>query len=521
MLDLKRVSHASIFLLFIFIAKSALSLLLRSLIASNFGAGTETDAYYAAFTIPQQLSDFFIGGILFAAIIPVFQKRREESGEEEASKDISALLNAGFVVLLAITAAFYFSVPWLTKLVFSGFNDEKLAITIRYSRIFSPAILLFGFALIYTSLYHAFRDFFVPSIAALTFPASSILSIFCLPSSWGIERLIYGNLAGSLIGLLLMMAFIRKRISWKWCWNIRNPLIMATMLISWPVLLENVFLKLIPFIKNKIASELPLNGAITMIELAFFVVSSTVIFISGPISTAIFPFMGKQQAEKRESELFATFIKSLCVILLFAIPLNVILFTESYEIVRILFGRGKFSDEDCLITSRLIMIISLIIIPSSFQSISGRMFFILQDTRLRSFVSIALIVLGTPSYFIMADLLGIYGLMGACAGMAILGGSADFLLIKRKFRGYSTTSFYVFLIKSLTAALAMGILVCAVKAILLRHACGTLLTFSVSSFLGICGYAGFCFLLKVDEFNYLTNELRMRTEQAYKFMRYR
>ena len=54
-IDLKRVSHASVFLMLFYIVKSILSVLVKSSIAISFGAGIESDAYFAAFTFPQQV----------------------------------------------------------------------------------------------------------------------------------------------------------------------------------------------------------------------------------------------------------------------------------------------------------------------------------------------------------------------------------------------------------------------------------------------------------------------------------
>ena len=77
-INLKRASHASILLVCFMVLKSVLGLLLKRSIAGAFGAGMETDAYFAAFTIPQQLDDFVVGGIIFKMVILVFQQRRKD-----------------------------------------------------------------------------------------------------------------------------------------------------------------------------------------------------------------------------------------------------------------------------------------------------------------------------------------------------------------------------------------------------------------------------------------------------------
>lgn len=503
---LKRVSHASVFLLAFFIARSVLSVLLKTSMTTWFGAGAESDAYFAAFTIPQQLSDFFIGGILFAAIIPVFQRRRQEVTEAEASNEMSALLNVTFAVLALMTAGYCLAAPWIVRTVFSGFKGETLAMTIHFSRVLSPTILLFGLSLVYTSLFHAFRDFVVPSLAALLFPASSIAAIWLLPSAWGIERLIYGNLAGILVGLLLLICRIGDRMRWRWNWHWRNPLIASILILSWPVLLENIVLKFLPLIKFKIASELPMDGAITLLQLALFVISSTAIFISGPIATAVFPHLGQQQAENNP-EMFGSYIKAVNIILLLATPLAVILLTQSYAVVSLAFGYGKFSEGDCDVTARLIAIASLAILPQCFQSISGRMFYVLQQTKLASFASIALIALTWPLYFIFARRYGIDGLMGAMVGIGYVGVTINFAILRSKLKGNSFADLYRATAKLVLAAGVMTAIMLSLKHTL-PEPTPAIASLLVTAAAGCIAFAGICALLKHGEFQYLLAEIR-------------
>jgi len=501
---LKRVSHASAFLLAFFVARSGLSVLLKTSMTTWFGAGAESDAYFAAFTIPQQLSDFFIGGILFAAIIPVFQLPRQEVSEREAANEMSALLNVTFAILALMTAGYCLAAPWIVRMVFSGFKGETLAMTIHFSRLLSPAILLFGLSLIYTSLFHAFRDFVVPSLAALLFPVSSIAAIWLLPSAWGIERLIYGNLVGIIAGLLLLIFRIGGGMRWRWNWNWRNPLIASILLLSWPVLCENIVLKAIPLIKFKIASELSLDGAITLLQLAIFVISSTAIFISGPISTAVFPHLGQQQAE-RNPEMCSSYLKAVNLILLMSTPLVVILMTQSHELVQLAFGYGKFSDRDCFITARLIAIAALAILPQCFQSISGRMFYVLQETKLASFASIALVSLTWPLYFLFARWYGIYGLMGALVGISYIGVVINFAILRNKLKNESFSDFFRSTARLVLAGSAMGAVM-----LLLKHALPestpALVVLAVTTTGGFAAFAGICALLRHGEFRYLMNE---------------
>lgn len=507
MFNLKRISHVSVFLLFIYVAKSLLAIALRTSMTAWFGAGTETDAYFAAFTIPQMLSDFFIGGILFAVIIPVFQKRKAEVGDVEASKDISGLLNITTISLAGITLLYCILVPFLTPLIFSGFKDHKLELTIRFSLIFSPAIVLMGLSLVYTSLYHSFRDFFIPSIAALVYPISSLLSIWLLPESWGIERLIYGNLTGSMLGLVIMMILINKRIKWRWNWDFTNPVIKSAFLLSWPVLLESVFSRVVPLIHKSIASGLPEKNAVTLIELSLFVIGSIIGFISGPISTAVYPLMGQQNIENDKETVFQTFFKSVNIIFFLTVPFNILVLTESREIIGLLFGYGKFTQNDCLLTANLIIILSFVILPSCFMSISGRIFFIFNDTKSISFCTIIVVCIFIPLYYVGAYVGGLYGLMIASVAGTLTGSLGIFLILKAKHKDISFREPVTYLFKIIACGVAMGAVIVLLNLFLDILSLPVLVRFSISTLAGASTYVIVCRILKINELDYIIKRI--------------
>ncbi len=507
MAELKRISHVSIFLLFIYVAKSLLAIAVRTSMTTCFGAGIETDAYFAAFTIPQTLSDFFIGGILFIVIIPVFQKRMAEVGQDEASRDLSSLLNVSLLLLTLIAGLYCVLVPLIMPFIFSGFEGHKLELTIRFSMIFSPSIILMGMSLIYTSIYHSFREFFVPSIAALVFPVSSLLSIWCLPDSWGIERLVYGNLTGSLIGLVIMLVFIFKRVKWCWNWKLSNPIIKSAFILSWPVLLESVFSRIVPVIHKSIASGLPEKNAVTLIELSLFVIGSIVGFISGPVSTAVYPLMGQQSIENDEKTVFQTFFKSLNVIFFLTVPFNVLLLTDSREIVGVLFEYGKFTVNDGELTSKILMILSFVILPNCFLSLSGRIFFIFHDTKMVSYCMILTVCLFIPIYYIGAKVLGIYGLVTAAALGAILGNIVSGIVLKLKHKDISFTGPLIYLLKIVACGILMAFTIIMARMIFSTPWMHPAYKLLIDSSLGFVSYIIYCKLLMVGEMRYVIERM--------------
>src|SRR6266568_1043145 len=76
--------------------------MVRDMVVSRlFGAGLYTDAFFAAFQIPNMLRRFFAEGALTAAFVPTFSEWYTNKGKEETQ----ALANVCFTMLTLVMAA--------------------------------------------------------------------------------------------------------------------------------------------------------------------------------------------------------------------------------------------------------------------------------------------------------------------------------------------------------------------------------------------------------------------------------
>jgi putative peptidoglycan lipid II flippase len=66
---------------------------------SLFGAGAAQDAYRAAFTLPDLLNYFLIGGAASISLITILNRYREAGDEEGADRALSVILTTMLVVL--------------------------------------------------------------------------------------------------------------------------------------------------------------------------------------------------------------------------------------------------------------------------------------------------------------------------------------------------------------------------------------------------------------------------------------
>ncbi|MGE5693545.1 MAG: lipid II flippase MurJ, partial [Candidatus Zixiibacteriota bacterium] len=79
-----------------------LGLVREQVFAYLFGAGLATDAFIAAFRIPNLLRDLFAEGAMSAAFVPAFSKKLSREGKQNAFPLFNLVGNALVVVLTLV-----------------------------------------------------------------------------------------------------------------------------------------------------------------------------------------------------------------------------------------------------------------------------------------------------------------------------------------------------------------------------------------------------------------------------------
>src|SRR3974390_1009369 len=80
--------------------------MVRDMVVSRlFGAGLATDAFFAAFQIPNMLRRFFAEGALTSAFVPIFSETLNKHGEKEARELANTCFSLLTIVMAGVTLA--------------------------------------------------------------------------------------------------------------------------------------------------------------------------------------------------------------------------------------------------------------------------------------------------------------------------------------------------------------------------------------------------------------------------------
>src|SRR5436190_3633800 len=177
-------------------------------INGNFNAPghVTTDAYFAAFKIPDLFFYTIAAGALGVAFMPFLADKLQKGDRQAISQLTSGLLNLLGIVMIAVgVILLIFTEPLLHLVVGNNLSPEQMhdAVTIMRIVAFNP--LLFTIAGILTSLQQTFGRFFFYALAPITYNVCIILSVYIFKDSLGLVGLGIGALAGAVAQLLIVL----------------------------------------------------------------------------------------------------------------------------------------------------------------------------------------------------------------------------------------------------------------------------------------------------------------------------
>jgi len=108
-------------------------------IAYAFGAGQQTDAYVAAFTLPDWLNYIVAGGTASITFISIYTRFLAEKREQDAQKTFSIIITVMTTVLVAGTILAEIFTPQFAGWMFHGFTPEQMQLCVHLTRILLPA----------------------------------------------------------------------------------------------------------------------------------------------------------------------------------------------------------------------------------------------------------------------------------------------------------------------------------------------------------------------------------------------
>ena len=362
-----------------------LGFLRTKLVNANFLAigPNSTDAYFAAFEIPDFFYYTLAAGALGVAFMPVLAEhlhRGDKKGIWELSDSLLNLL----AVIMAVVAViiFIFAGPLIHYVVAPKLTPEQLHNAVIIMRLLAFNPMLFTISGILTSVQQTFGRFFFYAIAPLFYNLSIIISIFAFKSNIGLVGLGIGALAGGIIQLgIVLLGLVNTGFEWhpKILWKSSDFRIILRNLP--PRSIDQGMDQLESIVETNFARRLG-EGYISYYNNAYTLSTAPTLLIGTAISTAAFPRLANRLAQGRPDLFRKDFLMILRTMIWITMPVAVVCYFARGYLARLIFSR------DAPQIALLFGFLTLAIFFRTIYSIISRWFYAQKDTKTPLFVSI-------------------------------------------------------------------------------------------------------------------------------------
>ncbi|WP_261718442.1 lipid II flippase MurJ [Streptomyces sp. FZ201] len=346
------------------IAGALLGLARDQALARLFGAGTETDAFLVAWTVPEFASTLLIEDGLAFALVPAFSlalARRAQGapGDPVRALVASTLPKLAFTLVCAaaLTVA---AAPYLVRTLAPGLADYSLAVDC--TRLTATCVLSFGLAGYSCALLRAHRRFLAPASIYVAYNTGIITAMFVLGRHWGVRSAAAGVAVGGALMVAVQLPFVLGRLRRRAA-EVRDEEAAsatgqaATLALVATVLLFALCRQSQVLIERFLASGLT-AGSISHLNYAQKV-AQIPMTLSLMLVTVTFPVVARAVAEgdldrarfrvERDLEMAA------CVVLAGAASV----IACAPQIIELLFQRGAFTAHDTAVTAGVMRVYAL------------------------------------------------------------------------------------------------------------------------------------------------------------------
>jgi putative peptidoglycan lipid II flippase len=115
--------------------------------ARTFGAGSDLDAYNAAFVLPELLLDVLVEAGLAAPFIPIFLRLRTQADGGEADRFARTILTGAVAVMSVAAVAMFIFAEATTAFIAPGFSGGQRELYVSLFRVMLVTPILFGASL--------------------------------------------------------------------------------------------------------------------------------------------------------------------------------------------------------------------------------------------------------------------------------------------------------------------------------------------------------------------------------------
>lgn len=379
------IAQASFILMASFFVSAALGAIRQVIFNAQFGVGSEVNAYYAAFRLPDTLFSLVAGGALSSAMIPVLLTTSREEGVAAGARLVNIILTTlvAFFVLVVI-ALELFTPSLVQNLLAPGFDAETSALTVTLTRIMLIQPMILAVASVATAVLNGRNQFMLPALALISHNVALILGILAARvfPSLGILGPTFGVIGGAVLQVIILVpAMAGATHGIGLIFDFANARLREVI----KLLIPNGFSVAVNYsgfiLDTAFASKAHEVAGLPALYNAWLLVGLPIALLGQAVGQAAFPRLAASADAGDFRGMRRTVLIALGAAIGLAIPALLGLVFLGQPIIQFLFERGKFDANAASLTYNVLLAYSIALPAYVATEVITRGLIALRDTR--------------------------------------------------------------------------------------------------------------------------------------------
>ena len=340
-----------------------------------FGRGMDADAFAAAFTLPDMISYFLVGGAASIAFVTILTRYRDTGREAEGERSLSVILTTMFVVLGGVLLLAEVFTPLYVHWGFNGFDAKKAALCVQLTRILLPAQLFFFAGGVFGAVLLVRKQFSVQAVAPLIYGLGTIVGGVLLVRRIGVSSLAIGTVAGAFLGPLLLNWFFARRAGthYRPILDWHDEGLREWFRLSLPLMIGVSLVTADGWIIAHFASST--SGAVSLMSYAKQLFTAPMAMLAQAAGAASMPFFASMWSKQRYYEFATGVADSVSRVTALGLLAASGMVTLGQPAIDLVFTGGRFTSADARECAAYFAVFSVSLFLWSAQAIYARAFY--------------------------------------------------------------------------------------------------------------------------------------------------
>lgn len=353
----------SIFTISFYISISRVLGFIRDIIIARYlGVSMLSDAFFAAFRLPNFFRRVFAEGAFNSAFVPIFiEKLQDKKTDKDELFFLQNIFSLLLYTLLIFTIIFQIFMPFFMEILFPGFfaDPEKSEMLVNLSRITIFYLIFISLVSLCSGVLNSLGKFAVPASSPIVLNLTLISSVFALGS-------IVPNYAYALSWGVFVAGILQ--FIWVFAFTIKSGFLVYPKLPKFNHDVKKFFKKLIPGVIGGNVMQINLlvdsifasliSGAVSYLYYADRINQLPLAMIGIAIGIALLPTLSHKIKAGQDAEAIKLQNLALEVGLILVIPASLALTILAYPIISSLFERGAFTSQESSFVAKALMFYS-------------------------------------------------------------------------------------------------------------------------------------------------------------------